>query len=119
RQGAVDLVAAVPSLHLGGTMLFCIFMWRRVRKWLRPLLVAYPIAMTFSLVYTGEHYLSDCVAGALAAALVSFVADRIERRRERARAVDTLADEDQPAPSMESLCPPTTEPPTAMTPSST
>jgi hypothetical protein len=100
-QGTVDLIAAVPSLHLGGTTLFCIFMWRRVNKWWRPLLVAYPIVMTFSLVYSGEHYLSDCIAGALAAALVCLVAGRIERRRKRARTVDTLEDEQTPEPSLE------------------
>jgi hypothetical protein len=106
-QGTVDLIAAVPSLHLGGTTLFCIFMWRRLNKWWRPLLVAYPIVMTFSLVYSGEHYLSDCLAGALAAVLVCFVAGRVERWRKNAHAVDTLDDEQAPEPSLESQCPPT------------
>jgi hypothetical protein len=106
-QGTVDLVAAVPSLHLGGTTLFCIFMWRRVNKWWRPVLVAYPLLMTFSLVYSGEHYLSDCIAGALAAALVCFLANRIERWRERRRPVDTLEGEQASEPSLESQCPPT------------
>jgi membrane-associated phospholipid phosphatase len=27
------------------------------------LLAAYPVAMAFSLVYTGEHYVVDCLAG--------------------------------------------------------
>ena len=31
-QLGVDLVAAVPSLHAGGIMLFTIFMWRRVQQ---------------------------------------------------------------------------------------
>jgi membrane-associated phospholipid phosphatase len=34
-----------------------------VWKWLRPLLAALPIAMTFALVYSGEHYLIDVFAG--------------------------------------------------------
>lgn len=78
-QAVADPVAAVPSLHLGGTVLFVLFMWRRVSKWWRPLLAAYPIAMTFSLAYSGEHYVFDCLTGALAAAVVTFVAARLER----------------------------------------
>ncbi len=79
-QGAVNLVAAVPSLHLGGTTLFAIFMWRRVRRAWRPVLFAYPLVMTFSLVYSAEHYVSDCIAGALVAVLVCVLAARVETR---------------------------------------
>ena len=82
-QDAVDNVAAVPSLHLGGTMLFVLFVWPRVRKAWRPLLVAYPLFMTFSLAYSGEHYVVDCLTGALLAVLVHLGAGRIERRRSR------------------------------------
>lgn len=95
-QGVVDQVAAVPSLHLGGTMLFVLFMWKRVRRWWRPLLAVYPVAMTFSLVYSAEHFVTDCIAGALCAVLVHWAVGRIERRRDAARAVDTL--EPQQAP---------------------
>ncbi len=86
-----DAVAAVPSLHLGGTVLFCLFMWPRVAKWWRPILVGYPLVMMFSLVYAGEHYVADGIAGALCAWLVNSVANRIERRRRR-RAQARLAD---------------------------
>lgn len=89
-QGVVDQVAAIPSLHLGGTMLFVLFVWKRVKKWARPLLAGYPVLMTFSLVYSGEHYLTDCVSGALLAWAVHALFVRLERRRERARAADTL-----------------------------
>jgi hypothetical protein len=37
-------------------------------------------------VYSGEHYLIDCIAGAITAALVSLAADRIERARASKRA---------------------------------
>lgn len=100
-----DAVAAVPSLHLGGTMLFVLFMWPRLRRAWRPLLVAYPLLMTFSLVYTAEHYLTDCIAGALAAWLVHALANRIERRRAGSRRPDTLRV--PPEPTQESQCPPT------------
>jgi membrane-associated phospholipid phosphatase len=46
----------------------------------RPVLAVYPLAMTFALVYTGEHYAVDCVLGWLYAlgvfAAVNAVFDR-------------------------------------------
>jgi PAP2 superfamily protein len=120
---AADAVAAVPSLHLGGTVLFCMFMWSRVRRWWRPLLVAYPLVMMFSLAYSGEHYVADGIAGALAAWLVHSVANRIEARRKHRRSgdhsPDTLGDRATPSdPTQELSCPPT-HPLPATTPSST
>ena len=32
------------------------------RRW-RPLLIAYPLAMAFTVVYTGEHYVVDVLLG--------------------------------------------------------
>jgi hypothetical protein len=77
---AVDDVAAVPSLHVGGTVLFCLFLWSRVRAGWRPLLVLYPLVMQFSLTYAGEHYVVDGIAGGLCAYVVHRVAGRVERR---------------------------------------
>ena len=118
-QGGADAVAAVPSLHLGGTVLFVLFMWSRVNKWWRPLLVAYPLVMTFSLAYSAEHYVSDCLAGALVAVVVHVTATRLERRHEHFRGPDTLeSPASRPEPPQESPCPPT-HPLPATTPSST
>jgi hypothetical protein len=116
-QGGVDEVAAVPSLHAGGIMLFSIFMWRRLNKWWRPFLVFYPLFMVFTLVFTAEHYISDCLAGWLAAALVSLAAYGIERWRKRRRRPDIL-EEPTEIPGETSSCPPTRSLP-ATTPSST
>lgn len=95
-QGAVDLVAAVPSLHAGGTLLFAMFVWRRVRGWCQAVLVAYVAFMAVTLVYTGEHYVSDVIAGWLAAAAVSAVFAFLERRGKRAVSVDTLGQPPHP-----------------------
>jgi hypothetical protein len=111
-----DAVAAVPSLHVGGTVLFCIFMWKRLNKWWRPLLVAYPLVMQFSLTYAGEHYVADGIAGALCAWLIHWLANRIERWRKARHTADTL--ETPPESPQESQCPPT-DPLPATTPSST
>ena len=78
-------VAAVPSLHAAYTLLFSIFLWRLVPRWARVLLAAYPPAMAFALVYTGEHYLVDILLGwaytLVAVWIVGRVADRIGRAR--------------------------------------
>jgi hypothetical protein len=91
--GASDLVAAIPSLHAGATMLIAIFMWRRVRAALRLVLVFYPLFMGFTLVYSGEHYVFDILVGWLFAVLVSIGAALLERYRSRRRDVGpTLID---------------------------
>jgi membrane-associated phospholipid phosphatase len=121
-QAAVDQVAAVPSLHAGGTLLFVLFVWGRANRPWRVVLAIYPPLMAFSLVYSAEHYFADVLAGWLLAVLVHFGWNRLERsarlRRwtNRLREADTL--EAQPEPSLESQCLPT-DPPLGTTPSST
>lgn len=108
----VDNVAAVPSLHVGGTVLVVLFLWRRANRWWRILLAVYPVLMQFSLTYGGDHYVADGIAGALCAWIVHWAAGRVERRIKVRRGPDTL---DVPPPdSLEIECPPT-----APTPSST
>jgi hypothetical protein len=72
-QASVNLVAAVPSLHAALTAAVAGFLWTRVqRKW-RPLLVAYVLVMAFTLVYTAEHYVVDILLGWVLAAVVLLV----------------------------------------------
>jgi membrane-associated phospholipid phosphatase len=59
----VNDVAAIPSLHAAYTLLVVLFFWGSVRPWGRALLLLYPLAMGFTLVYTGEHYVFDVVLG--------------------------------------------------------
>ncbi len=56
-------VAAMPSLHAAFSLLVAITLWPRKHTWLRPLVALYPLAMAFTIVYTGEHYVSDVLAG--------------------------------------------------------
>lgn len=81
-QAASNLVAAVPSLHSGITMLVALFFWGRVPPWARPLLLLYPPAMALTLVATGEHYLFDVVLGWCYAGAVMGGWTWWERRRE-------------------------------------
>ncbi|PZS14984.1 MAG: inositol phosphorylceramide synthase [Pseudonocardiales bacterium] len=108
-QGGVDLVAAVPSLHAGGTMLFVVFFWRRSKVWVRAILASYAVLMCFALVYQAEHYVSDVLAGWLCAFAVAATFSFFERRRKRAAPPDTLDKSHAPAPTasrMEISCPP-------------
>jgi hypothetical protein len=69
-QASVNLVAAVPSLHSAITALVAMFLWRRVRPALRPVLALYPLAMGLTLIATGEHYFFDVLLGWLYAGAV-------------------------------------------------
>jgi membrane-associated phospholipid phosphatase len=89
-------VAAFPSLHEAMTILLVVVLWRRVPRPVRVVLAAYPLAMAFALVYTGEHYVTDLVAGALLTAVVCLVEPPVVRATTRAaRAVAAW----RPAPS--------------------
>lgn len=57
-------VAAMPSLHTAFAVLVVAFFLPSVRARWWPVLVAYPLAMTFTLVYSGEHYVVDVLVGA-------------------------------------------------------
>lgn len=56
-------VAAVPSLHAAFSALVAATLWPSAPRWMRPLLIAYPLAMGFVVVYTGEHYVADVLLG--------------------------------------------------------
>lgn len=90
-QAGVNQVAAIPSLHAAISALISVFFWPRVRKRWRPLLVAYALAMAFTLVYSGEHYVFDILLGWLLTALVTIGFNRWERWRERRWPPDAAA----------------------------
>ncbi|WP_165807193.1 phosphatase PAP2 family protein [Nocardioides currus] len=73
-QGGSNPVAAMPSLHAGATVLIALFLWPTVNAGLRAALVAYVLVMAVVLVYTGEHYVVDVVAGWLTAAVAVWLA---------------------------------------------
>lgn len=75
--------AAVPSLHAAYPLLLLLFFWGAGR-WARAGLALYALAMALTLVYTGEHYVSDVLAGWLAAGVV-FAGVRYLRGRRRPR----------------------------------
>lgn len=83
-------VAAVPSLHAAFSLLIAITLWPRRRKWLRPVLAAYPLLMAFSLVYGAEHYVSDVLLGWLYCVVAVLGAQAVFRWFSERRAVAGL-----------------------------
>ena len=81
-QASVNLVAAIPSLHAGMTAAVAAFLWRRVNRGWRPILVVYVLLMAFTLVYTAEHYVIDILLGWALAAVVVVVLHRYGRWRQ-------------------------------------
>ncbi|HET9199005.1 MAG TPA: phosphatase PAP2 family protein [Solirubrobacterales bacterium] len=82
-QASSNLVAAVPSLHTAFVTLVALFLWSRVRRrWLRPLLLLYPLLMGLTLMATGEHYFFDVALGWVYAGVVMAAWGWWERRQE-------------------------------------
>ncbi len=71
--------AAMPSMHVGWSLLIGVAGVRAARSWpLRAFFAAHPAVMTFTVVATGNHYLLDAAAGAtvVGAALLIITAVR-------------------------------------------
>jgi len=82
---ASNPVAAMPSLHTAWALMAVVFFLPMVAKRWWPLLLAYPLAMTFTLVYTGEHYVIDVLVGWAYVGVVFLVVGLAERWWRRSR----------------------------------
>jgi membrane-associated phospholipid phosphatase len=78
-------LAAVPSMHAAVTLFICLFFWRGAPAWLRGVMVLYVLAMAFTLVYSGEHYVFDVVVGWSYAVFVAVSARALGSLRSRSR----------------------------------
>ncbi|MGB3735389.1 MAG: phosphatase PAP2 family protein [Ilumatobacter sp.] len=86
-------VAAMPSLHSAYALFVVVFFWPKIRPiWLRPVLLAYPAIMAVALMYFGEHYLTDALAGWATVGVAFLVWNRIEARSAARDAVTGEAD---------------------------
>lgn len=67
----VNPVAAVPSLHVAFSLIVVLFFAKQMPNWLRPVVVVFPALMMLTLVYFGEHFVSDGILG-VAYVLIAF-----------------------------------------------
>jgi hypothetical protein len=57
--------AAMPSLHVGWSLIVALGVFRAVRSRLvRAAAIVHPLLMATATIATGNHYLLDCIAGA-------------------------------------------------------
>jgi hypothetical protein len=78
-QWAANPVAAMPSLHTAFALFVVVFFFGRVRRRWWPVLLTYPVAMTFTLMYTGEHYVIDVLVGWVYVGLAFLLCSLAER----------------------------------------
>jgi hypothetical protein len=84
NSGLVNTVAAMPSLHAAYPFMLLLFFWPA--GWaVRAGLGAYTLAMAFALVYGGEHFVADIVAGWALAALAFGAVAAMSATRSAAR----------------------------------
>lgn len=81
-RGAAVLngVAAMPSLHAGLNLLVALWFAQGKPRWIQALLMLMPLSMAATLVYFGEHWVIDCVAGWLVVVIAWTASDWWERR---------------------------------------
>ncbi len=79
-SGESDIFAAFPSLHAAYATLFSFFMFKLDRRYgLASLPVA--VGVYFSIIYLGQHYLVDLLAGIAYAVASAYLVARITRGR--------------------------------------
>jgi membrane-associated phospholipid phosphatase len=77
----VNPIAAMPSLHAAFSLMVVVFFFPRVRRrGIRLALLAYPLAMGLALVYLGEHWVVDLLAGWAVVGASFALWNRIEHR---------------------------------------
>lgn len=87
-------VAAMPSLHVAWALWASLAVWPIVRRrWLRWAVALYPLAMVWSVLVTGNHWLLDA-AGGVAVVGVAYLVTRAAHAIRRA--ATALRDGDAP-----------------------
>jgi membrane-associated phospholipid phosphatase len=77
-SSALNLYAAVPSVHVCFAVLAG---WSMAslssRRWVKAVWALYPVLITFVVIVTGNHYLTDVFLGALTAGVSVLLARRV------------------------------------------
>jgi membrane-associated phospholipid phosphatase len=81
----VNQFAALPSLHFGWNLLLGLAMVQAsMRGWIKAIALLLPLAMVFSIVVTGNHFIVDAVVGAavvLVGLALAYLAQRYSQSR--------------------------------------
>jgi hypothetical protein len=72
-------IAAMPSLHAAFPILLGLIFWR-IWRWRAFPFCLYAFLMLFAIVYTGDHYVTDIIAGGFLAVLCYLAAVLITRK---------------------------------------
>jgi PAP2 superfamily len=76
--------AAMPSMHVGWSVLVGIFGFRAGRsRWLKSFFVAHPFLMVLTVTATGNHYFIDALAGIGAALIAVLIVAGVGQARRR------------------------------------
>ena len=81
-----NLVAAFPSLHAAYPWIIFLFI-RKKSKILSYVSLLYVFGVWFSVIYLGEHYFVDVLAGIIYATTAYIIVQRYEKRIFNKRAV--------------------------------
>jgi membrane-associated phospholipid phosphatase len=95
---ASNPVAAMPSLHSAFALLAVVFLARLARRRWWPVLAAYPLAMTFTLLYGGEHWFIDVLVGWAYVAVTMVAVSGAERWWRSAGRTERAIPPDRPSP---------------------
>jgi hypothetical protein len=80
---AYNIVAAVPSLHIAFPVMGLLAIRKfRLPRWVLAVQVTQLVAVFFAIVYTGEHYVVDALAGAFYALVAWAIVQRAVRTAE-------------------------------------
>jgi hypothetical protein len=85
-------IAAMPSLHAAFPILLGLILWR-LWRWKAFPFYLYVLLMLFAIVYTGDHYLADALAGGVLAVLCYLAAAAITKKDPAIRAPDAAGPE--------------------------
>lgn len=77
-------VSAMPSLHAGFPILCCLILWGLFR-WKALPFCLYTLVVLFTIVYTGDHYATDALAGLVLAVICYVTAGALLEKKKRLR----------------------------------
>lgn len=86
-SGATSAISAMPSMHVGSTLLFALLVWRLGGRRARGLAIAFTLSIMIGSVHLGWHYAIDGYLAILLVIPVWWLAGKVAARRQNRGAV--------------------------------